>query len=261
MRTTHRQRRYAALLGALLLVAPFALAQAQQAATTPPPAPPPERVVKVLRVIDATNVASLLGGFNVDVRISDRLGLITLAGPAADVARAEQAAHDIEQLTKRGPTSFGQDLELIAHFLGIVDNASPPPEPLREVVAELKKTFPFQGYKLLETVVLRTRVGDESSISGLLPETLPAGSPPKKYVLRCRVVAIEPRGDSQLVHFNFVRASIRLPISDGTHTTYEDVDINTGLEVPDGKTVVVGKAGSVGESQGYLLVLTAKVVK
>jgi hypothetical protein len=42
--------------------------------------------------------------------------------------------------------------------------------------------------------------------------------------------------------------------------TFEDIGMNTALEIADGKTVVVGKAGSTGTSRGFLLVLTAKVV-
>jgi hypothetical protein len=149
-------------------------------------------------------------------------------------------------------------VELTIHFLGIVDEDSAPPAgPLRDVIAELKKTFPFPGYKLLETVALRTRAGQQSQIAGLLPETLGEQQRPKSYVFRCQVSAIEPRQGSQLVRFEFIQASIRLPPGQGD----QEIGINTALEVFDGKTVVVGKAGSVGESKGYLLVLTAKVVK
>jgi hypothetical protein len=262
MRVRHSHRTLAALLVAMLVAALPALAQDQKTATTPPPAQPPERTVKVLRVDDARNVAQLLGSFNVTVSLSERLGLISIAGSPEDVIRAEQAVHEIERLTQQTPTSIAQDVELTAHFLGIVDeDTAPPAGPLRDVVAELKKTFPFQGYKLLETIALRTRVGEESQIEGLLPEPPSEGTPPKKYVFQCRIVAIEPRRDAQLVRFGFVRATIRLPIVNGGNVTYEDVRISTGIEIPDGKTVVVGKAGATGESQGYLLVLTAKVVK
>jgi hypothetical protein len=256
----HSRRKLAALLGALLLAALPGLSQDKKADATPPP-PPPERTVKVLRVYDAASVAQLLGSFNVSVSLSDRLGLISIAGRPDDVIRAEQAVHEIEQLTMRTPASTAQDVELTVHFLGIADQDSAlPPGPLRDVVAELKKTFPFQGYKLLETTALRTRVGENSQIEGFLPETLAEGMRPKKYSFQCRVVSIEPRQGAQLIRFGSVQAVIRLPISDGVNTSYENVMINTGMEVPDGKTVVVGKAGATGGSQGYMLVVTAKVV-
>lgn len=264
MRATHPHRKFAALLGAMLLVAPLGLLQAQQATTTPPPAESPERAVKVLRVRaeDASHIGELLKSFNVSVRTAGFLGIITIAGPPSDVTRAEQAVHEIEQLTFRTPASIAQDVELTVHFLAIMDeDSSLPPGPLREVVAELKKTFPFQGYKLLETIALRTRVGEDSQIEGLLPETLQEGTPPTKYVFQCRVLAIEPRQNSQLVRFVFLRTTIRLPFSRGPNLSYEEVAINTALEVLDGTTVVVGKAGSTGASRGYLLVLRAKVVK
>jgi hypothetical protein len=251
-------RKLTMLLGALLLAAPLSPAQPQEAAATAPP----QRIVKVLRVRDAQHVVGLLGGFNVEVRFSDRLGLITVAGDPDNVARAEQAAREIEQLSARTSASTAQDVELTAHFLGIMDaDSGPPPGPLREVIAELKKTFPFQGYQLLETFALRVRVGEDSRIEGFLPETPLEGLPPTKYVFESRVAAIEPGQNSPLARFAYVRTSVRLPFARGTDFTYEEVRINTALEVADGQTVVVGKAGSTGASQGYLLVMTATVVK
>jgi hypothetical protein len=266
MRATHLNRTFAALLGAMLLVTPLAPLRGQEPAAAKAAASTPENGIKVLRVRseDAEQIAALLQSFEVQVRTSRQLGLITIAGRAENVAQAEQAVHEIERLTMRTPASTAQDVELTVYFLGIMDeDFAPPPGPLRDVVAELKKAFPFQGYKLLETLVLRTRVGEDSQIEGLLPETLGEETPPKTYTFQSRVVSIEPRPNSQLVRFGSVRATIRLPIYRGPNinVTVENIEINTGLEVPDGKTVVVGKAGAVGESQGYLLVLTARVVK
>jgi hypothetical protein len=248
----------------VLFAALLASLSAQEAAPAQAAAETPEEGIKVLRVRseDASQIAELLQSYEVSVRRSDRLGLITIAGRPENVARAEQAVREIEKLTMRSPTPTAQDVELTVHFLGIVqEDSALPPGPLGEVVAELNKTFPFPGYKLLETVVLRTRVGESSGINGLLPEILGEGTPPTTYSFDSRVSTIEPRQNSQLIRFDLLRASIRLPIRQGTNVTFQDIGIRTGLEVPDGKTVVVGKAGSVGESQGYLLVLTAKVVQ
>ncbi len=264
MRGRYSYRRSAVLLGALFAIASLGLGQDEP--PTPPPTQQPARVVKVLRVQEgdgvAENVAALIRSFQVDVRTSQLLGLITVAGQPDEVAKAEQAIHEIEQLTPAPSASTAQDVEITAHLLGIVDeDTNPPPGPLRDIVAELKKTFAFRGYKLLETIVLRTRVGEHSQIAGLLPEASTEQGPPKRYDFQCRVVQIEPRQNSQLVHFGYVRVKIRLPITTGQNLSFEDVQINTGLEVLDGKTVVVGKAGATGTSQGYLLVLTARVVK
>jgi hypothetical protein len=263
MRATYPIRTFATLSLALFLAAPLGLVQGQAPATTLP-SEQPENAVKVLRVRegDAEQVATLLRSFGVDVRTSDRLGLITVAGSPDNVDKAEKALQEIEQLTNRTPASIARDVELTIHFLGIVDQDSAPPAgPLRDVVAELKKTFPFPGYKLLETVALRTRAGQQSQIAGLLPETLGEQQRPKSYVFRSQVSAIEPRQGSQLVRFEFIQTSIRLPPAPGINQGDQEIGINTALEVLDGQTVVVGKAGAVGESKGYLLVLTAKVVK
>jgi hypothetical protein len=252
-----------ALLGAILVTAPASWLPAQEAARQP------ERVAKVVQVRpgDAENVGALISSFGVGVQTSDRLGLITIAGLADDVARAEQAVRQIEQLSRQSSIASASDVDLTVHFLGIVDqDASPATGPLGEVVAELKKTFPFTGYRLLETIALRARVTENSEVAGFLPENTSAEMPPKRYTFSARIRPIQERDNSKLVRFDWVRAYIRMPIPnhaapEGPTFTYDDIGINTALEMRDGQTVVVGKAGSTGESKGYLLVLTAKVVE
>lgn len=257
-----------ALLSAILLTAPSVWLQAQEAAPAPAAATTPQRVAKVVRVRpgDANHIAALVSSFGVAVQTSDRLGLITLAGHPDDVRRAEEAVLEIQALSRRAPIANANDVDLTVHFLGIVDeDASPSTGPLREVVAELKKTFPFAGYKLLETIALRSRVGENAEVTGFLPENLGDETPPKRYNFAAKIGQIEQRESSNLIRFDWVRTTIRMPIPNvvkpgESNFTFEEIGINTALEIGDGKTVVVGKAGSSGASRGYLLVLTAKVV-
>lgn len=257
-------RSAAALFGIILLAAPLNRARAQEAAQ----AGQPERTAKVVQVRpgDANHIAALVSSFGVAVQTSDRLGLITLAGPPDNVARAEQAVREIQQLSLRAPIAAANNVDLTVHFLGIVDkDDSPTTGPLREVIAELKKTFPFAGYQLLETIALRARVAEDSEVSGFLPENLGEEDPPKRYTFSSRIGPIEQRENSHLIRFDWIRASIRMPIPNYANPNekfiFENIGINTALEMNDGQTVVVGKAGSTGASRGYLLVLTAKVVK
>jgi hypothetical protein len=260
-------RRAVALLGAVLAVAPPAGLRAQVAAPAQAEARP-ERVAKVLRVRpgDANHVAALVGSFGVSVQTSDRLGLITLSGDAADVRRAEQAVLEIQALSSRAPVDAASDVDLMVHLIGIADQDEPASTgPVREVVAELKKTFPFAGYKLLETIALRARVGENAEVTGFLPEDLGEETPPKQYTFGAKIDQVGQRGSVNLVRFQWVRTSIRMPIPNmikpgESNFRFEDIGINTALEIADGKTVVVGKVGSTGASRGYLLVLTAKVV-
>jgi hypothetical protein len=260
------QRGTLALLGAILVTAQAGL-RAQEAAPAKA-APTPERVAKVLRVRpgDANHIAALVASFGVGVQTSDRLGLITLAGNPDDVRRAEQAVLEIQALSSRAPVDAASDVDLTVHFIGIADQDEPlSTGPVREVVAELKKTFPFAGYKLLETIALRARVGENAEITGFLPEDLGEETPPKQYTFGAKIDQVGQRGSVNLVRFQWVRTSIRMPIPrvakpGESDFTFEDIGMNTALEIADGKTVVVGKAGSTGTSRGFLLVLTAKVV-
>lgn len=267
MRAPHLSKRIAALfLGAFLLAAPVIPQNSQQAAEAEAKAKAqtPEQDVKVLRVRaeDTEQIAELLHSFGVFVRMSRKLGLITISGAKESIARAQEAVREMEKLTMRTPISSAQDVELTVHFLGIVDeDTTPQTAMLRDVVAELRKTLPFRGYRLLETAILRTRVFEESRIRGVLPEMPTESTFATIYSFNSRIDGIERRQDTEYIRFGFVRVGIRVPIPQGDGFNYEDAAIDTSLEVPEGKTVVVGKAGSKGASQGYLLVLTAKVVE
>jgi hypothetical protein len=263
-------RTLAALLAAFLFAAPLARPQAQE----PPPAPtsmPPGKTVKVLRVDpgDVVQLATLLGGFGVEVRMSQQLGLITVTGHPGAVARVEEAIRDIEaQRVLRSTTRSPENVTLTVHLLGIVEgeSSSVPAGPLQDVVAELKKTFPFGNYKLLETLLLRARVGQRAEVSGIIPTAEAEKGPYTRYGFSAAIERISGDGKATVVSINDLRTSMRIPVptvgGDGKVSyNFEDIGVSTSLEAPDGKTVVVGKSGSRGGSQGYFVVLTAKVVQ
>ena len=259
-------QRMVTILAGTLLLAPLTPLQPQEAA--PAVATTPDRTVKVLRVEpgDAMQVMTLLSIFEVEVRMSEQLGLISVAGSANAVTRAEEALRDIQaQRVKRPTVPVYDNVEMTVHLLGIVDgdSSSMPAGALHEVVAELKKTFPFGGYKLLETFVLHARVGQDAGISGVLPSAQIEGDAYTQYNFSSRIVQIQSN-DKSTISINNLALNLRVPVpipSKPNAFNYTDVGLRTALEVPDGKTVVVGKAGSPGDSQGYLVVLTAKVVR
>ena len=42
------------------------------------------------------------------------------------------------------------------------------PQDLRDVITQLKGTFPFKEYKMLDVLTLRTRAGSSADTSGIL---------------------------------------------------------------------------------------------
>ena len=55
--------------------------------------------------------------------------------------------------------------------------------------------------------------------------------------------------------------TVPVPTGNSGQYNFTDIGIQTEMSVPEGKTVVVGKAGAAGPIRGLFLVMTAKVVE
>src|SRR5437763_8804130 len=133
---------------ALLLVVPV-MAQFEQQ----------EKVQKLitLKYADAQSVGILLQVFGLEnIRPDNHLKVISLAGTKARVASAEEA---IKQLDV--PSAAQKNIELTVYFVVGSDQTgmagNPIPADLQPVVTQLKSTFPFKTYGLLDVLSLRTR--------------------------------------------------------------------------------------------------------
>jgi hypothetical protein len=134
---------------------------------------------------------------------------------------------------------------------------------LEPTVRELKNTFPYQGYRLIETFVSRTRIGEQSEINGSIPDGSSSGLPSTFYKFQVRAQGIVPQGGGRAIQLNGLNLSLRVPLPSGSpgQFSYTEVGIKTELNIPEGKTVVVGKTGAGENSRGLFLVMTARVVE
>jgi hypothetical protein len=147
-------------------------------------------------------------------------------------------------------------VEFVAYLVWASFNyGSPPGQPIpaaiEEAVAEMKKTFAYTDYKLLDTVstVVRHHAEVENVLAGA---STPGGA--YFYTLNYGDTAVST--DGKTVNVNPFKFSLRIP-SGGT---YQNVGIATDVAIREGQKLVLGKVRTgVSDSVNIFLVLTVKV--
>ncbi len=144
-------------------------------------------------------------------------------------------------------------------------SAAPIPAELDPVVKQLKGIFPYKGYRLLDSFVLRSRDGERGETSGFippLPDTNVPASNKIVYQFRYNKVTVDGGDTARLVRFDGLKLGIRVPVSANAKgdINYVEAGISTDVDVPEGKKVVVGKTSAVeGSDSALILVISAKV--
>lgn len=149
-------------------------------------------------------------------------------------------------------------VEFLAYLVWASSNyGSPPGQPIpaaiEEAVAEMKKTFVYTDYKLLDTV--STEVRHHAEVENVLAGTnTPGGA--YFYTLNYGDTAVST--DGKTVNVNPFRFSLHIP-SGGA---YQNVGIATDVAIREGQKLVLGKVRTgVSDSVNIFLVLTVKVYK
>jgi hypothetical protein len=147
-------------------------------------------------------------------------------------------------------------VEFVAYLVwASVHYGSPPgqpiPEAIEDAVAEMKKTFAYTDYKLLDTV--STEVHHHAEVENLLPGASSAGTA-YSYAINYGDTFVS--NDRKTVTVNPFRFSLRVP-SGGT---YLNTGITTDVAIHEGQKLVIGKVRTgLDDSVNIFLILTVKV--
>ena len=119
----------------------------------------------LLKYADPNHVASLLAVFNASIRPdSDMHALAVETIPGPTMGAIEEAIQRLDV-----PSAAAKNIEMTAYLLIGSETAgtepSAMPKELDAVVAQLKNAFAFKSYRLMDTLALRTRVGQMASTS------------------------------------------------------------------------------------------------
>jgi hypothetical protein len=227
---------------ATLVLAVSALAQA-----------PKERFTKLvtLKYADPNAIVSMIRAFGVDVQLNGAMKTMSISGLPDNITAAEAAIKQLDVAPK--------NIELVVHFLvgsNLASATGAVPAELKDVVAQLKSTFTFKEYNMLDTLTLRTRAGSSADTTGVVS---PAGvNPPRMTQFSIRNASVSEDG---VIRIDRMHAGLRIPVPGQQKVDYVNTGIDQDIDVKEGQKVVVGRASLEGPEKALFLILTAKVVQ
>jgi hypothetical protein len=215
------------------------------------PQPPQSTVTRVIDVkyVDPSALLPVLEPFKsapwTMISPSSTMKTLTLSGSPEIVAAMEAVVHKLDVAPP-----LEKNFEVTAHLLMTADSAPPSqsmPAQLEPVLKQLRATFNYKNYQLLETLVLRNRFG----VGGHTSEEIPDPRLSDR-VISCGLAY----NHSQLTHDDS-GDTIKLT---GLDLVLGRGRINTSIDLRVGQMVVVGKTNFAVGNSALIAVLSAKVV-
>jgi hypothetical protein len=223
--------------------------------------PGQDREVKVveLKYTDANRIrgSGLLDPFGIQISATGQT--LILGGSPSNVAAAEAFLRKFDV----SPRNVEAVFYIVAASSKTAETAAIPSE-LEPVIKQLRKTFTYQSFRLLESAVVRGRENAPLQTSGQLlvpskPEDLK-----RTYHLFTDRVSISPSEKGNMVRFDRLRFTLRAPDYVVMNLTkkaeYIDSGVNADIDVREGQKVVVGKSSLDAAEGTFFLIVTAKVV-
>jgi hypothetical protein len=255
-------------LSILLVLVALALSAQEQAKK-----PQPERIQKmfVLKYADPNQLVQLLQVFGGSYTPNASMHVLAVSTTPEAMAAVEDALKRLDV-----PSAAPQNVDLTAYFLvGSSEAASSGtvPKDLESVVTQLRNAFTYKNYRVLDVLTLRTRTGRDASTSSS-SGAVTIGNTSQPIITSFRLQSVSVSADGS-IRIDGLRASNRVPVATGpvapsagsgsgglvdTRFTYNDIGINTDLDIKEGQKLVVGKMG-MSPNEALFLVLTARLAQ
>ena len=207
-----------------------------------------------LRNMEPRAIESMVQMFGVQINSNNQMKTMAITGIPENLAAAEAAIKQLDVAPK--------NIDLTVYFVVGGDQASmmggAVPQDLRDVITQLKSTFTFKEYKMLDVLTLRTRVGSNAETSGILS----TANPPRMSQFSIQNTTVSEDGTT--IRIDRMHAGLRIPISVASpqkNTEYINSGINQDVDVKEGQKVVVGRSSLEGPQQALFLILTARVIQ
>ncbi len=217
----------------------------------------------ILKYADPNQLTNLLQVFGANVRQNTEMHALAIEASPEAMTAIEDAIKKLDV-----PSALPKNIEMTIFLLVATDSTTPPgsaiPKDLDSVATQLKNTFPFKSYGLLDVLTFRTRTGQSVSTTSS-GGSFPIGSRQVSVTSSVRIASISVESDGSTVRIDKMNDNLRVPVSTGsggltdTQFNYQDLGIQTDLDIKEGQKVVVGRLG-IGHDQALFLVMMAKVL-
>jgi hypothetical protein len=234
-------------------------------------------VTRMIRLEHANpqQVRNLLRGAGAGVYWDDTLRVVVVSGTPSQIASMERTVKDLDAEAAKITIS---NAELTVYVLGASQDGDPNriPASLEKTANQIKSAFPYQSYRVLETVIARSLLGEQTDVSGTLRpfKDNPEINDPATYKLQFRLAGIATGTGRDVFHIQGFRFDAGFPMRTGTlpaadkakipYATVQwqrsPASIATNFDVSSNQQVVIGKAGVAGNNAVFLIV-EAKAVK
>jgi len=224
-----------------------------------------------LQYADPVDLAEMISAVGVRAIPNQKFNAISLTGTPAAVQAAEQLIRRFDVLPEETLNIETRAYLLIASEKA-VKNGTLPTE-VSDVVDELKKIFPYKGYSILDTLLIRSRDGENASLNGIL-----SGREVLKEVMADREILQSPQYDLQfrarvrqsgqtvVLTYDNLHLEVLMVVgetgADGhTAKNTSNAKINTDIDVREGQKAVVGKANIEGGNNALIFILSPSIIR
>lgn len=181
---------------------------------------------------------------------------------AEDMAKAEELLRRYDVAPAPRPAA-----EFVAYLVRAANRSSgqaeatgrpgqPIPPVLQDAITEMKSTFPYTDYTLLDTVA--TEVRNHAQVEDMLPGVQLNNGTPYFYEINYGDTSVSP--DRKTVTVKPFKFSVRIPVYGGAELQYQTEGITTDVAIQEGQKLVLGKVRTAVQTPADIfLVLTLKL--
>ena len=218
-----------------------------------------------LKYVSPQSFSNLLGPFGgMRISVVEQMKTITIHGNTTALLT------EVEKLVQRFdvPPPPVQNIDVTIYLMSALGQpaAGAVPPELEGVVKQLKSTFSYKGYQLIDTQVIRVRAGQGGEASGVVDSSSPITGAKTISQVKFKSASVSTDEKGRAIRIDNLKVGLRVPIPSGPGNKpdgfqYLDTGINTDVDIREGQKVVVGKANMDGSDRASIVVLTAKVVE
>jgi hypothetical protein len=244
----------------VILLALSTPARAQEAKEEQKKAQTPEEkgwITKIFHIKhhDVYALRNVLRSFGADIEFSRNLRVIAVTGKPATVAAVGDAIQRLD-IPQPPPKNVEVTFYLLLALQQATESGSVP-KALEGVTRQLKKVFSYQGFRVLDTMIVRARDGEQGHVSGAGPAPSGGAEPPVRtiYHVAFNRVGVMSDEEGHVIRIDGLNLGASIP------GTVRETGFRTDIDVHEGQKVVVGKANIDTSNNAMILVVTARVVE